>query len=133
MWVAIFYFRLFILLRTQGKELAICLENEGATMKSNYPNLENEAAVREGSNTSRTLIAILFCLAILSAAGFASPPFNDNFSNPQVFTGVSGQAISTTVEGTLEPFEPPHAFNRGGHSIWFKYVAPGDGVLDLRT
>ena len=28
---------------------------------------------------------------------------------------------------------PAHALNRGGNSVWYKYVAPGNGILRIHT
>lgn len=60
-------------------------------------------------------------------------PANDNFADAQVFSGVSGNVPGTNVGATKEAGEQAHAFNRGGKSIWFKYVAPGNGVLTVDT
>jgi hypothetical protein len=102
-------------------------------MTSPNPISNGTGTVLTAVGIPQTFISILFFVGLFGATAFATPPINDNFSNPMVLTGLSGQAISTTVDGTLEPLEPSHAFNRGGHSIWFKYVAQGNGVLNLQA
>ncbi|MEO6392121.1 MAG: VCBS repeat-containing protein [Pyrinomonadaceae bacterium] len=60
-------------------------------------------------------------------------PANDNFASAQLLSGISGDAIATSAAATKEVGEPAHAFNRGGASVWFKFVAPGNGVMRLTT
>ncbi len=60
-------------------------------------------------------------------------PSNDNFANAEPLTGLSGAPARTTAAATKEPNEPNHGRNVGGASVWFKYVAPGNGVLTIHT
>lgn len=60
-------------------------------------------------------------------------PANDNFINAQEIGGFSGSVTGTTSGASKEGGEQAHARNRGGASIWYKYVAPGNGVLTLNT
>lgn len=75
----------------------------------------------------------VFTFGLFSIAAHAAPPANDNFANAQLFSGVSGQVVGTTAEGTHEAGEPIHAHTRGVASVWYKYVAPGNGVLNMNT
>jgi len=61
------------------------------------------------------------------------PPPNDDFAGAQVLTGISGSAAGGTVNGTKEAGEPSHAGNAGGHSIWFRWVAPGSDPVLMHT
>ncbi|HET7535543.1 MAG TPA: matrixin family metalloprotease, partial [Candidatus Didemnitutus sp.] len=63
-------------------------------------------------------------------------PANDNFASAAALT-LSNSGI-TTVTGyntnaTKEAGEPNHAGNKGGHSVWWKWIAPGDGSASLDT
>lgn len=62
-----------------------------------------------------------------------TPPGNDNFANAQLLFGASGTANGSTASGTHEGGEPVHAFNRGGASVWYKYVAPSAGIVNFNT
>lgn len=83
---------------------------------------------------------ILFT-AIIAAAliGFctvearAAAPVNDGFSAAQTLSGLSGSVTGTNVDATKQAGEPTHAWNRGGSSVWYKYVATGNGVLTVDT
>jgi hypothetical protein len=37
------------------------------------------------------------------------------------------------VKGTFEKMEPLHAGKSGGHSVWFGWIAPGDGIATFST
>jgi hypothetical protein len=60
-------------------------------------------------------------------------PANDNFDNAALLGGNSGNVTSVNTGASKENAEPAHARNRGGASIWYKYAAPGIGVLTLDT
>jgi hypothetical protein len=57
-----------------------------------------------------------------------SPPFNDMFANCQTLTGISGTAVGDNTGATKEPGEPDHNGNVGGHSVWYCWTAPTNGV-----
>lgn len=82
---------------------------------------------------------IIFALLIvtsgfLTVSAYAVPPSNDNFANAQTISGMIGQAVVVSnAEATKEALEPAHALNRGGRSVWYKYVAPGSGSLRIET
>jgi subtilase family serine protease len=58
---------------------------------------------------------------------------NDNFANGTVISGTAVTATGTNVNATKEPSEPYHAGNVGGHSVWWTWTAPADGVVMLDT
>ncbi|MEO6393412.1 MAG: VCBS repeat-containing protein [Pyrinomonadaceae bacterium] len=84
---------------------------------SMFTGLVQAAASREAAGTGEMLLA----------------PANDNFANAQLLSGVSGTVTGTTVAATKEAGEPAHALNKGGNSVWYKFVSPGTGVLSLDT
>jgi hypothetical protein len=59
-------------------------------------------------------------------------PVNDNFTNATLLTA-NVSVLATNVLATKEPGEPKHAGNSGGHSVWWKWTAPANGVLNLNT
>jgi hypothetical protein len=79
----------------------------------------------------KVVLLTLFAAAVQSASAIA--PINDNIANATVLSGASGQATATNVGATKEPGEPAHGQNRGGASIWFKWVATGSGALTLEA
>ena len=46
---------------------------------------------------------------------------------------IQGSVRGTTLGATRETGEPLHGGNAGGHSVWFKWVAPKPGILRLDT
>src|SRR5207302_2835949 len=58
-------------------------------------------------------------------------PTNDNFSDAIELTGIAGTVTAVNERATREPGEPLHAGNEGGHSIWYKFRAPVNGLLFL--
>ncbi len=62
-----------------------------------------------------------------------SRPPNDDFANAQP-TGLNGATLTGSNAGaTKEPGEPAHAGNPGGASVWYRWVAPGDGMAAVTT
>ena len=61
------------------------------------------------------------------------PPGNDNFSNAQSISGDSGTISGSNVPATKEPGEPNHAGNEGGKSIWYRWIATGNGYRSFST
>ena len=63
----------------------------------------------------------------------ATAPANDNFANAIAMSGTQAHVSGSSVGATKETGEPDHAGNGGGHSVWWKWVAPARGVVELRT
>lgn len=65
-----------------------------------------------------------------------TPPPNDDFANAAVLSGTSGTIYDTPATynygATSEPGEPIHS-NERGHTIWFAWTAPSNGLLKMRT
>lgn len=62
-----------------------------------------------------------------------SGPANDNFVNAQLLTGTAAFAWTITTYATKEPGEPNHAGNSGGASVWYRWIAPANGLFSLDT
>jgi subtilisin family serine protease len=58
---------------------------------------------------------------------------NDHFVNALVLEGTEGLVGAGNHSATREFGEPFHGGNEGGHSIWYRWTAPADGVLTLLT
>jgi hypothetical protein len=62
-----------------------------------------------------------------------NPPGNDDFANPYLLSGVSGQTNGSNFAASKEPFERAHAGDVGGHSVWYQWTAPASGPADINT
>jgi Lysyl oxidase len=62
-----------------------------------------------------------------------NPPANDDFAAAIVVAGASGSTSSYTVGASKELGEPAHAFDVGGHSVWYRWVAPMSGPVEFNT
>ena len=58
---------------------------------------------------------------------------NDMFSAAEEITGASGSVTGSTVGAKREAGEPSHGSNTGRASIWYRWTAPADGMLQLST
>lgn len=57
-------------------------------------------------------------------------PENDDFSQRIPISGVEAKATGHLVGATRETGEPGHASNAAGHSAWWTWTAPDDGLAD---
>jgi hypothetical protein len=62
-----------------------------------------------------------------------NPQANDDFAEGFVITGMSGGTQGYTIGASKELGEPAHAFDVGGHSVWYYWTAPADGPVDFNT
>ena len=60
-------------------------------------------------------------------------PANDNFAKAQAISGTSGSVSGTNVGATVETNEPNIQDNRGGASVWYKWVVPATGTYQFDT
>jgi hypothetical protein len=60
-------------------------------------------------------------------------PTNDNFTSSILLPGTNGIVTAINGRATVEPGEPFHGGNEGGHSIWYSWLAPRNGTLRLTT
>ena len=58
-------------------------------------------------------------------------PPNDNFTNSVVVSGVSNRLSASNLGATLEPGEHPSAPDASGATVWWSFIAPSDGLLEL--
>lgn len=76
------------------------------------------------------LLAFCFAFSSPSIAGSAIPP-NDNFEKSGIAFGTKATLSGNNIGATSEPREPLHAGIGGGHSVWWKWVAPASGYVTL--
>jgi hypothetical protein len=62
-----------------------------------------------------------------------NPARNDAFTNALTLVGTNGSVLGFTRPATREMGEPDHAGNPGGHSVWFRWVAPQSGRVTFDT
>jgi PASTA domain len=70
---------------------------------------------------------------VLAAPILSAPPANDDFADAQLLSGPRGSVEVDLTEATKEPGEPDHAGNPGGHSVWYRWIAPANGMVTLDT
>ncbi|MEI7507240.1 MAG: S8 family serine peptidase, partial [Actinomycetes bacterium] len=72
--------------------------------------------------------------SIASAPGSVRPGTTDDFfATPRAISGLSGNSASKTNFATSELGEPNHAGYTPSHSVWFNYIAPASGQIDIST
>lgn len=69
-------------------------------------------------------------LNLLAAQG---APANDAFAASVALSGAGIQTTGWNYNATAESGEPSHAGQVGGRSVWWNWVAPGNGTLVLST
>jgi RHS repeat-associated protein len=62
-----------------------------------------------------------------------SPPASDNFSGSLALPGASGNLVDTNTGATKEVGEPDHGGDAGGKSVWWHWVATGNGTMTIDT
>ncbi len=58
---------------------------------------------------------------------------NDNFANRFLLTGASTNTTGDNSTATKEAFEPNHAGDSGGNSLWWTWTAPSSGAVTIST
>jgi subtilisin family serine protease len=89
-----------------------------------------------GSNVSvRVVVSAPGKQSSTNSATFANirPPANDLFANRSVVTGTSVIADGSNIGASKEVGEPYHAGNAGGKSVWWSWIAPANGSVNLTT
>jgi hypothetical protein len=73
---------------------------------------------------------IVFTWNMTSAS---SGPENDYFAKAFLLTDVSGSKSSANFGATKESWEPDHANNRGGASVWYNWTSPANSDVTFST
>lgn len=58
---------------------------------------------------------------------------NDNFGQARLVSGPSGRVYGSSVKSTVEVGEPGTVSGYGGHSIWYRWIAPYSGNWAFST
>jgi hypothetical protein len=58
---------------------------------------------------------------------------NDNFDQARQIFGVAGKETGSTVNATIELGDPNVTNQCGGHSVWYRWIAPHDGDWAFTT
>jgi len=88
------------------------------------------------SQTNGFGLQTFFAVDDVSVRVFTSDdvPANDDFANATLLTTTTNISDAVTnIVATKEPGEPRHAGATGGHSVWWKWVAPGNGSVVINT
>jgi hypothetical protein len=73
-------------------------------------------------------------VGLLSVApASAAPPSNDAFAGARNISGPNGSVTGTSVEATREAGEPTPGGATFSRSIWYRWVAPQDGIVSFDT
>ena len=115
------------------------LKNVSFTGTNNYSgNSTALNSVRESNNQQISLFKQTlqetsdYNLFLTSGFPNLAPPPNDNFSDAQSISGLSGSFSGTTIDATRETGEPNHGnFSEavGVRSVWYKWTAPRGGAI----
>jgi len=60
-------------------------------------------------------------------------PFNDHFSDRILIPPGARSVRSSILGASKEPGEPNHGGEVGGRSVWWKWLAPSDGPVEIHT
>ena len=64
---------------------------------------------------------------------FVAAPFNDDFADRIAISGTSNTVRGSILDASKEPTEPDHAGVPGGRSVWWKWTAPANGLVEVDT
>jgi uncharacterized delta-60 repeat protein len=81
-------------------------------------------------------LALVLGFGLLAGLAGAQPA-NDDFTNAQTITGLTGTLSGTNNGATLEPGEPTFIntddFASVDHSVWYQWTCPSNGVVAFDT
>jgi ribosomal 30S subunit maturation factor RimM len=101
-----------------------------------FVNLDSEVTFNAVAGTTYRIAVDGFNGAagqIVLTVALSIPPVNDNFANATTVTGSSVSVTGLNVNATAETGEPNHAGNAAGHSVWWNWTAPANGVVTIDT
>ena len=93
-----------------------------------------DSVFSKGTQSGLSFLGGGWCLAFLLLAGTwksGAAPTNDNFADSILFTASSTNFIADNSLATAESGEPLHAPPAAGHSLWWTWIAPGNGWLEF--
>lgn len=60
-------------------------------------------------------------------------PSNDSFTNRIALSSAAPSISGSNREATVDPGEAMHGGNPGGSSVWYSWIAPKDGTVDVKV
>ena len=95
----------------------------------------SEVALGDANNGAGVVAATPSKWDLVNDALFAigSAPINDSWAAALTLFGSALTEASNNQWATKEPGEPNHGGSGGGHSLWWRWVAPGDGPVTVNT
>ena len=82
---------------------------------------------------STVLLVLLVCAGFAAGEAAAAAPANDRFADAVLLDGAGGTANGTTIDATSETEEPKHYPYGGGHSVWYRWIAPTAASVTFDT
>ena len=85
------------------------------------------ASIKVRFRQQKRLLVLILCIG---NAVYGQEPANDNFADPQVIAGASGNVSGSNVNATLEPGEPTTTAGfEAGSSVWYSWEAPETAIF----
>jgi len=120
--------------------LAVYTGNAVNTLSLVASNNNVSAAVNQSLLTFAAVAGTTYRIAVDgfgSAVGTVilnvNPPPNDDFASSILITATSGSITGHTTGASKEANEAAHAYDVGGRSVWYRWVAPTNGFVDFNT
>lgn len=76
--------------------------------------------------------AVALTAALAPGAAHAAPPSNDDFDDATAISSLPFTSTLDTREATAANDDPSHCW-WGTNSVWFRYTAPADGFVRMKT
>ncbi len=99
-------------------------EDEEARIVADFVNQDEVTQLRE-------LSRILLTSATQTSPPQETAPENDAFADANILSGDQGEVLGSNAGATAEAGEPAHADAAASASVWWKWIAPGDGQVVL--
>ena len=80
-----------------------------------------------------SLCALTLATFVLRGTNASAAPTNDAFSAALQISGLLGSVSNDMTGATSETFEPNHAGFPASQSVWYKWIAPKNGEVQLDT
>lgn len=96
-------------------------------------NPQSEVFFHAVAGTTYRIAVDGFSNAVGTTVFNVDPPGNDDFDEPYTLVGSSGSTNGFNVGASKHLYEPAHASDVGGHSVWYSWTAPTNGPVEFNT